>query len=140
MKQLKFRIWDGNNRYFVYPDVLELNSGLDYQQFTGLFDKQGKEIYEGDIVAIRREDDGSWEAGECERAIIEYYDSNAAFILQIYTVFGGEGYELLGGDEAGKYYRERIEVIGNIYEEELKEAKNDSSKMPSMRGDRKDIP
>ena len=51
MRPLKFRIWDGNNKHYVYPDVLELNAGLEYQQFTGLLDKQGKKIYEGDFVS-----------------------------------------------------------------------------------------
>ena len=50
MRELKFRIWDGNNNVYDYPDVIELNRGLEYEQSTGLHDGHGKEIYEGDIV------------------------------------------------------------------------------------------
>jgi len=140
MREIKFRAWDKIGKWMIDVGSIDWNNNCiirpkpnDYphtldstelMQYTGLHDKNGKEIWEGDIVAIRRENDGTWESGDCERAEIEYYGEYGAFVLTIYTVFGGEGYESLVGSEVGKYYRERIEVIGNIYENpELLETK-----------------
>jgi hypothetical protein len=49
-RELKARIWDGNNKHFVYPEILELNAGLEYQLWTGLKDSYATEEYFGDII------------------------------------------------------------------------------------------
>jgi uncharacterized phage protein (TIGR01671 family) len=69
-RQIKFRVWDNHGKIFRRANIegsknsawgitinrgifsLESTEGLTYQQFTGLFDSQGKEIYEGDIYNL----------------------------------------------------------------------------------------
>ena len=72
MREIKFRIWDKLEQRFIFPDkgyqghyVLSLNGrfhnlqngsgGDEYivQQYTGLKDSKGIEIYEGDIVEFK---------------------------------------------------------------------------------------
>lgn len=65
MREIKFRVWHDNLKNFVYVekcDYLGSTGIIDYhldcyfgiwEQFTGLTDKNGKKIYEGDIVNVR---------------------------------------------------------------------------------------
>lgn len=58
MREIKFRAWDKNNKFMIFIQPVDFEAGCDYftddnyiiEQFTGLLDKNGREIYEGDII------------------------------------------------------------------------------------------
>lgn len=102
---------------YITPDATVLGSygAVDPEtvgQYTGMVDKHGTKIFDGDIVDFsKRPDNGDY------AAVI--YDANETeFGIEYYNI-----YRSLGKN----YYPENIEVIGNIYDnpELLKGENND---------------
>ena len=63
MREIKFRAWDGermkevltwgfNEGFISTPKTLGDENDFDIMQYTGLKDKNGVEIYEGDVVSV----------------------------------------------------------------------------------------
>ena len=123
---LKFRAWDKLAKRFITPEtqnqnhyVLSLDGkfqnfqdgsgGEEYvvQQFTGLFDKNGKEIFEGDIL--------SWYHGVTDTGEVKFSGAENNFGSYPDICFYGVHIERLFGLCIFQMDDE-YEVIGNIFE------------------------
>jgi len=115
MREIKFRCWDKLKETLVYSSCSQATNdmyfpwgfqigrlgafaNLEFMQYTGLKDKNGKEIYEGDIILFginaKHQEIVEWK-------IIEDHEYGEPMYI---------GYDLLPSSE------ECYEIIGNIYE------------------------
>lgn len=100
MREIKFRAWDKRSETWLYGgipanvsfwEMLHVDpDNYELAQFTGLLDKNSKEIYEGDIV--------KYKTPEGKTMVVKYPDC-----------FDSEA-------DGSLYVPANWEVIGNVYE------------------------
>lgn len=98
-KEQEFTVECRNPQYFVDTDKLELYEIIPSTigQYTGLTDKNGKRIFEHDIVRIAV-------CGMYDNYVISYDNENASFVV------GDTSFSFWS------YISTRIEIVGNIYD------------------------
>ena len=122
MREIKFRAWLKEERKMVNVETLFIGINrlcfgnsktedlffrdfeeVELMQYTGLKDKNGKEIYEGDIVLIKLDETSTW-----HKTVVGF--KKGAFIADLidkedYVYIFHHGFT---GDD--------FEIIGNVYE------------------------
>lgn len=129
-REIKFRAWDKESKKMEQDFHIRSNSGeitqwiegepfaefWELMQYTGLKDKNGNEIYEGDIVECEQMQGlgkfkGIVHYSECYR---DYGDGTMIYDPRYYLDTRPWKFRGLGGEHC--YFHNNPEVIGNIYE------------------------
>lgn len=143
MREIKFRAWDkeekkmteifeiGGNNSICYRDIEDVYMcgkddlgclEFEIMQYTGLKDKNGKEIYERDIIKNNRYECLSeviWKQTEaCKAGIVKGVFGEDNDLDGFISEIGGFKFSGIGKykDKTKAHYIGEFEIIGNIYE------------------------
>ena len=131
--KFKCRVWNGET--FISPDYVDRNgvawwkensipeSSEELEQFTGLKDKNGEEIFEGDI--LRFPPDDKWDEENYMAYEVFYHDNDlcdrhVGFQMNRTHCYGN----VAGGSINGRMIPKvtaKMEIISNIHETKQKE-------------------
>lgn len=125
MREIKFRAWDKKRKLSREVASLELpvqseSENIVLMQYTGMRDRSGKDIYEGDILAL-----GNEALKYYQNWVVEYNEAEGKFEAsnQISSVRDFTFSDKDGITDSYLYVHVtdekvyQVEVIGNIYED-----------------------
>ena len=151
MRTIKFRGKKPTNGVWVYGSLVysnEIQAAIYFQtgrglvksmewvyvnpdtvcQFTGFLDKNGKEIYEGDILRSDEYPFSCMEDGARDNyfGIIEWSDEDAMFVLTCFKDPKSDVFVIFNGisDEITQQKLEDFEIVGDIHDPEWQKKLN----------------
>lgn len=124
----KFRAWLKNDKKMIDVDEIHFDNGqldfigdaitfmrkadeIELMQSTGLFDKNGREIFEGDIIDTTDYEGGLSSVGN---PLVKVESDKYGFIVT--GDFPGSPITLKEFEDGRKFAGVKVKIIGNVYE------------------------